>query len=250
MEPRNDSEPTELTESPAPVEAHGIRLRDPGAPVGNRRIYLVLALLVTGASIAVLLGRGSSAVGDAADLPAATASVTPGPSGTLVAEPGSTASDAAPTDLPASDPPSTDTPPPPTPRITPRPTPRTTPEPPAPVYTDPPEEHLPTPTPPLVFTATVVLEDYCLDVNGDEQVLVHATWNSPIAVTMVELFIDGVWVGASSWDPAFHGALSTGGPVTIGEPHVGAAKYYAGSELLAGPIESVTAVFSAGTPCT
>jgi len=94
-------------------------------------------------------------------------------------------------------------------------------------------------------------EDYCLDVNGDEQVLVHASWNSPIAVSNVELFIDGVWVGASGSDPAaFHGELSTGGPVKIGEPHVGAAKFYSGSELLAGPIQSVAAVFTAGTPCT
>jgi hypothetical protein len=108
-------------------------------------------------------------------------------------------------------------------------------------------------TPPPGFVGTVRITSWCLHADGTEEVMVEADFNSPVEVTVVELYLDGLYFGRGG--PAAGdgrvGSVIIGHDLDVGTTHVPMAKFFRGqfnTDLIA-KVEGGSFLVAANEPC-
>jgi hypothetical protein len=230
-----------------PVTSAGVRGRRSVLVPGGRLPLLAAVALVTALVLAGIALRTG---------PAQTGQASPDPNGSVATQASTDASVAVPTEpidtaSESSDPTALPTPQPPsaaaTASATHKPLKTSRPDPGA---TD--SDHTDW-TPPPGFVGTVTISNWCLHADGTEEVMVEADFNSPVEVTQVELYLDGIYFGRGG--PAVGeelvGSVIVGHDLGVGTRHVPMAKFFRGqfnTDLIA-KIVGASFLVAANEPC-
>ena len=88
-------------------------------------------------------------------------------------------------------------------------------------------------TPPPGFTGTATLSDWCAHADGTEQIRMQADYHSPVAVGVVEFWMNGIYIARGGPGPdALDGSVVVGRDFQVGTTYVLLAKYFTGEYLV------------------